>query len=172
MSVFNRNEKEAGNTMPGGEKPRDAAPVTATAAPVKPVQASVQPMGAAVETPKTPGVSVISKALRITGQLESTEDIRIDGEVDGDIHGVSVTVGAGAKVKGSVYGQTVELAGTIEGKIEAKKVVLTSTAHMAGDVIHQDIRIESGAYIDGHCRPGSNKADNKPVEVKKVQAAS
>ena len=170
MSVFNRNEKEAGNPVVGGEKPRDATPVTATA-PVKPVQASVQPMNTA-EAPKTTGVSVISKALRITGQLESTEDIRIDGEVDGDIHGVSVTVGPGAKVKGSVYGQTVELAGTIEGKIEAKRVVLTSTAHMAGDVIHQDIRIESGAYIDGHCRPGTNRAENKPAEVKKVQAAS
>ena len=170
MSVFNRNEKDAGNNMPGGEKPRDATPVTA-AAPAKPVQASVQPMSTH-EAPKTAGVSVISKALRITGQLESTEDIRIDGEVDGDIHGVSVTVGPGAKVKGSVYGQTVELAGTIEGKIEAKKVVLTSTAHMAGDVIHQDIRIESGAYIDGHCRPGTNKADNKPAEVKKVQAVT
>ena len=91
MSVFNRNEKDAGN-MPGGEKPRDAAPVTAP--PVKPAQASVQPMGTA-EAPKSTGVSVISKALRITGQLESTEDIRIDGEVDGDIHGVSVTVGVG-----------------------------------------------------------------------------
>jgi cytoskeletal protein CcmA (bactofilin family) len=169
MSVFNRNEKDAGNNMAGGEKPRDAAPVTA--APAKPAQASVQPMGTA-EAPKSVGVSVISKALRITGQLESTEDIRIDGEVDGDIHGVSVTVGPGAKVKGSVYGQTVELAGTIEGKIEAKKVVLTSTAHMAGDVIHQDIRIESGAYIDGHCRPGTNKIDNRPAEVKKVPAAA
>ena len=169
MSVFNRNEKDAGNNMAGGEKPRDAAPVTA--APTKPVQASVQTLGA-VDAPKSTGVSVISKALRITGQLESTEDIRIDGEVDGDIHGVSVTVGPGAKVKGSVYGQTVELAGTIEGKIEAKKVVLTSSAHMAGDVIHQDIRIESGAYIDGHCRPGTNKLDNKPAEVKKVQVAA
>src|ERR1700753_751418 len=107
MSVFNRNEKEAGNNIPGGEKPRDAAPVTV--APVKPVQASVQPMGGTAEAPKSIGVSVISKALRITGQLESTEDIRIDGEVDGDIHGVSVTVGPGAKVKGSVYGPSVEL---------------------------------------------------------------
>ena len=45
--------------------------------------------------------------------------------------------------------------------------MLTSTAHMAGDVIHQDIKIESGAYIDGHCRPGTNKIDSKPAEVKK-----
>jgi len=34
---------------------------------------------------------------------------------------------------------------------------------MSGDVIHQDIRIESGAYIDGHCRPGTNKTEYKPT---------
>jgi len=103
---------------------------------------------------------VISRALKITGQLESTEDIQIDGEVDGDVRGVSVKVGSGAKVKGTVYGEQVELAGTVDGKIEAKRVILTSTARMSGDVVHQDIRIDSGAFIDGHCKPefGKNKA--------------
>ena len=156
MSMFNRNEKEVNVSSPSGDKPREFTPAPVTAAAAKPATPSVQPVADAGVS-KNSGPSVISKALKITGQLESSEDIRIDGEVDGDIHGVSVTVGAGAKVKGSVYGQTVELAGTIEGKIEAKKVILTGTAHMTGDVIHQDIRIESGAYIDGHCRPGSNK---------------
>jgi hypothetical protein len=32
---------------------------------------------------------------------------------------------------------------------------------MAGDVIHQDITIESGAYINGHCRPEFGKSDSK-----------
>ncbi len=105
----------------------------------------------------TGGVSVISKALKITGQLESTEDIRIDGEVNGDVRAVSVTVGNNAKVKGNVYGDTVELAGTVEGKIEAKKVVLNGTARMTGDVVHQDIRIESGAFVDGHLKPEFGK---------------
>jgi len=159
MSMFNRNDKETDVSAP--DKPRDV-----TSASVAPMAKPVQPVVAPAPDPsasRNAGPSVISKALKITGQLESTEDIRIDGEIEGDIHGVAVTVGSGAKVKGSVYGQTVELAGTIEGKIEAKKVILTSTAHMSGDVIHQDIRIESGAYIDGHCRPGTNKADIKPV---------
>ncbi|MDE2629494.1 MAG: polymer-forming cytoskeletal protein, partial [Alphaproteobacteria bacterium] len=91
----------------------------------------------------------------------STEDIQLDGQIDGDVRGVSIKVGSNAKVKGSVYGETVELAGTIEGKIEAKKVVLTRSAHMSGDVIHQDITIESGAFIDGHCRPEFGKTENK-----------
>ena len=161
MSMFNRNDKETDVSAP--DKPRDVTSASVAAMP-KPVQPVTVPAPAPdLSSARSAGPSVISKALKITGQLESTEDIRIDGEVDGDIHGVSVTVGSGAKVKGSVYGQTVELAGTIEGKIEAKKVILTSTAHMSGDVIHQDIRIESGAYIDGHCRPGTNKADIKPV---------
>ncbi|HEY4274598.1 MAG TPA: polymer-forming cytoskeletal protein [Rhizomicrobium sp.] len=163
MSMFNRNEKDTVTGSAVGEKPAETpAPVAAVPKPVQPVlQPAPEPV-APVRSGNA-GPSVISKALKITGQLESTEDIRIDGEVEGDIHGVSVTVGNGAKVKGSVYGQTVELAGTIEGKIEAKKVILTSTAHMAGDVIHQDIKIESGAYIDGHCRPGTNKLDGKPA---------
>lgn len=110
-------------------------------------------------------VSVISKALKITGQLESTEDIQIDGHVEGDVRAMSVTVGNGAKVKGTVYGETVELAGTVEGKIEAKKVVLTSTAHMSGDVVHQDITIASGAFIDGHCKPEFAKTAAKPVQT-------
>ncbi|MEI9932705.1 MAG: polymer-forming cytoskeletal protein [Rhizomicrobium sp.] len=126
------------------------------AAEIKKPQAVVQPMTASVST--TPGgVSVISKALKITGQLESTEDIRIDGEVNGDVRAKSVTVGNSAKVKGNVYGDTVELAGTVEGKIEAKKVVFSSTARMTGDVVHQDIKIDSGAFINGHLKPEFGK---------------
>jgi cytoskeletal protein CcmA (bactofilin family) len=121
-------------------------------------------------TPVQPAsTSVISKALKITGQLESTENIQIDGEIEGDVRGVHVKVGQNAKVKGSVYGDEVELSGTVDGKIEAKKVVLTSSAHMSGDVIHQDITIHSGAYIAGHCRPEFGKTQSpvlsRPKEV-------
>jgi cytoskeletal protein CcmA (bactofilin family) len=120
----------------------------------------------------SPSVSVISKALKITGQLESTEDIHIEGEVEGDVRGVSVKVGQSARINGTVYGEEVELSGTVNGKIEARKVVLTSTAHMSGDVVHQDIRIDSGAYIDGHCRPEYGRPDGKAHAVQKPAAGS
>ena len=154
MSVFNRTDNKP-NEMPATTVPTSATSYT-PAPEVKKPQAIVQPMASGTSAP-TGGVSVISKALKITGQLESTEDIRIDGEVNGDVRAVSVTVGNNAKVKGNVYGDTVELAGTVEGKIEAKKVVLNGTARMTGDVVHQDIRIESGAFIDGHLKPEFGK---------------
>jgi cytoskeletal protein CcmA (bactofilin family) len=160
MSVFTRGDK---STDPNTGAKATAQPLGAAS----PAPAMTQPDPAL--RPSTPssfaqsgqGVSIISKALKITGQLESTEAVQIDGEVDGDIRAASVKVGGNAKVKGTVYGEVVELAGRVEGKIEAKKVVLTHTAHMAGDVIHQDITIESGAYINGHCRPEFGKSDTK-----------
>ncbi len=115
--------------------------------------------------------SVISKALKITGELESTEDIQIDGQIEGDVRGVGVKIGQNAKVKGSVYGEEVELAGSIDGKIEAKRVILTGTARMTGDVLHQDIKIESGAFISGNLKPDMGKPDARPIP-KPVAVAS
>ena len=107
--------------------------------------------------------SVISKALKITGELQSTEDIQVDGQIEGDVHGVGVKIGENAKVKGTVYGDEVELAGTVEGKIESKKVILAGTARMTGDIWHQDIKIESGAFISGSLKPEYGKSDSKPT---------
>ena len=116
--------------------------------------------------------SHISKSTKITGQIESTENIQIDGQIDGDVRGIAVKVGNGAKVKGTVYGDEVELAGSVEGKIEAKKVVLTGTAHMSGDVVHQDITIQSGAHIDGHCKPDYGKTALKTQPTLKAVAGT
>ena len=116
--------------------------------------------------------SVISKALKITGELESTEDIQIDGQIEGDVRGVGVKIGQNAKVKGTVYGDEVELAGTIEGKIEAKKVILAGTARMTGDIWHQEIKIETGAYVSGTLKPELGKADSRPKPAMASTGAS
>jgi len=179
MTMFTRNDKptESNATFLASQSVRDKveAPVptpTLVPEPLEPKRpmAAAYPMQSVVSA--APRASVISKAMKITGQLESTEDIQIDGEVDGDVRALSVKVGSNAKVKGAVYGDEVEVAGTVDGKIEAKKVLLTSTARMSGDIVHQEIAIHSGAFIDGHCKPDYGKADTKNViPVRKPAAA-
>lgn len=171
MSMFTRTDKgpEPNAQMKPSPTPdkKDAAPgaapppSAAAAEPKRPV-ATAQPMSG---RPTGQGTSVISRALKITGQLESSEDIEILGEVEGDVRAASVRVGQGAKIRGTVYGEEVELAGTVEGKIEARKVVLTSSAHMSGDVVHSDVSIQSGAYINGHLKPeyGKNESNVQPL---------
>ena len=174
MSMFTRTDKgpePAPGVKPAlaGEK-KDAPVITpppaahAAPEPKRPLATAQTIVGPA----SAPGTSVISRALKITGQLESSEDIEIQGEVEGDVRALTVRVGAGAKVRGTVYGEEVELAGTVDGKIEARKVVLTSSAHMSGDVVHQDISIQSGAYINGHCRPEYGKPDSNVQPLHKA----
>jgi cytoskeletal protein CcmA (bactofilin family) len=104
------------------------------------------------------GPSIISSALNVTGRLESAGDIQIDGRVEGDVRGQTVRIGDGATVKGTIMGALVELAGTIEGKIDAESVVLAKTARMSGDIVHRSLRIDAGAHFDGNSRPRSKGA--------------
>jgi cytoskeletal protein CcmA (bactofilin family) len=117
------------------------------------------------------GPSIISAALTVIGRLECAADIQIDGKVEGDISGHVVRIGAGATVKGTVFGEIVELAGSIEGKIEAKTAVLAKTAHMTGDIAYQSLQIEQGACFEGNCRQSPAKAAPKTV-VPKFGAAA
>jgi cytoskeletal protein CcmA (bactofilin family) len=103
------------------------------------------------------GPSIISSALVIVGRLESAGDIQIDGKVDGDVRGQAVRIGGTAVVKGTVTGDLVELAGSLEGKIEARSVVLSRTARMSGDIVHQSLQIEEGSYFNGASRPNYAK---------------
>jgi cytoskeletal protein CcmA (bactofilin family) len=189
MSLFNRNDKSGDiqpqlqATPPKAAQPQAALPqaVQPQTVPQPAESAAAKPAGQPTATAKpTPTpmetgaimASVISKALKITGELESTEDIQIDGQIEGDVHGVGVKIGQNAKVKGTVYGDEVELAGTIEGKIESKKVILAGTARMTGDIWHQDIKIESGAYINGSLKPELGKSDAKPAAKQATATAT
>lgn len=175
MTMFTRNDKSpepvTRSSAPAGDKPEAAAPPTQPQEIRRPQEPVHTASSHHLSTVPSQSMSVISKALKITGQLESTENIQIDGEVEGDVRGVCVKVGHSAKVKGAVYGDEVELSGTVEGKIEAKKVVLTGSARMSGDVIHQDITIQSGAYISGHCRPEFGKGEARSVVLNKPKEA-
>jgi len=182
MSLFNRGDKSGSGpqqperpqnqTRPAPPPPQAKAEavILKTAEPPRPTQAE-PPRPAPIVQPPTPTTartgahmpSVISKTLKIKGQLESSEDIQIDGDIEGDVRGINVKIGQNAKVKGTVYGDEVELAGTIEGKIESKKVTLTGTARMTGDILHQDIKIDSGAFISGSLKPEYGKSDSKPT---------
>jgi cytoskeletal protein CcmA (bactofilin family) len=115
--------------------------------------------------------SIISADLKVVGDLHCAGDIQIEGTVDGDIKSQTVTVGEGANVSGSIYGQTVRVSGNVKGQIEAKSVTLAKTAQVTGDVVHETLSIEAGAHLEGMCRrlqPDSKKpaGDSKVSDLK------
>lgn len=96
--------------------------------------------------------SIISADLSIEGNLNSGGEIQVDGVVNGDIRCKALIVGVKGSVVGEVVAQTVRMHGAIKGMIRAKSVFLASTARMSGDVEHESLAIEPGAYMEGHCK--------------------
>ncbi|MBR2654940.1 bactofilin family protein [Yoonia sp.] len=96
-----------------------------------------------------PPASVLSSDLLVTGNLKTTGDIQIEGQVEGDIRAHLLTVGEGATVKGEVVADDVVVNGRVVGRVRGLKVRLTSTARVEGDIIHKTIAIESGAHFEG-----------------------
>ena len=127
-------------------KPTEAkAPVPAPAPAPTPAPADLK-----VSAPKAkPPASILSSDLHIKGNLKTTGDIQIEGEVDGDIRAHLLTIGESATVRGEVIADDVVINGRIIGRVRGLKVRLTSTARVEGDIIHKTIAIESGAHFEG-----------------------
>jgi len=157
VSMFTRNDQGADRSRPAQE-PQPAGP-------------TAQPETARAASPASQIVSVISKGLTVTGNLESEGQIQVDGKIEGDVRGQTVTVGEGAVIKGAVYGDSVKVSGTIEGKVEAQAVAITKSGHLKGDIIHERLEIEGGAHVDGHCQPTYNKSSGKVTPLKPASEA-
>ena len=93
--------------------------------------------------------TIIPADLQITGDLVSSGDIRVEGVIHGDITCRTLTLTGQPVVQGSVEAETVHIAGTFNGKVQAKKVFLTKAARMAGEIHYQALEIEPGASFEG-----------------------
>lgn len=113
--------------------------------------------------------SIISADLTIDGNLNSGGEIQVDGVVNGDIRCKALIVGVKGSVIGEVVAQTVRMHGAVKGMIRAKSVFLASTARMSGDVEHESLAIEPGAYMEGHCKRITETSVAQVVEVSRAE---
>lgn len=112
-----------------------------------------------------PHVSIISNDLTILGKdlkIISKGAIQVDGEIQGEIRGVDVTVGAKGKVIGTVAARNVIVDGEVLGEIQAKNVSLRSKSRVEGDVHHQSLSMDQGAIFDGRSRRHEKGDDLEP----------
>ncbi len=96
--------------------------------------------------------SIISKSLRINGDLQSAGHVHIDGTIHGDLQAASVVIGEKGTIEGNVDTDSIDVRGFVSGNITARVVEFRATAHFVGDTTHEELRIEKGACIDGNFR--------------------
>jgi len=126
------------------------------------------PQPAAVQAKRPPGrgaPSIISADLIVRGTLFSAGDVQIDGKVEGDIRAGGLVIGDKAIIVGDVYAEEAVIRGRVEGGISARKVQLCSTCHVEGNILHEALAVEIGAYFEGNCRHSENPLANAPENI-------
>ena len=96
-------------------------------------------------------VSRISQGEAIRGDLSSSTDIRIDGQVDGTLFSEGkVVVGETARLSGKLFATNVDFWGKMDGDIFVKDTLsLKSSAVVNGNIHVRKIQVEMGAQING-----------------------
>ncbi|MBD3660710.1 MAG: polymer-forming cytoskeletal protein, partial [Arenibacter algicola] len=71
-----------------------------------------------------------------------------------------------AKIKGEILADTVRVHGHVNGQIKAKFVNLAKSAHVIGDILHENLSIQEGAFLEGHITHMSEAEAAKSLERK------
>ncbi len=123
-----------------------------------------------METPKTE-FAHIGKSVIIKGELSGSEDLYIDGQVEGSIElsGNRLIIGPHGQVRANVNAKGVVVQGKLDGNIRAsERAELTKSAVAVGDIVAQRVAIEEGAYFKGKV---DIQRDGAKAEVAKTDAS-
>jgi cytoskeletal protein CcmA (bactofilin family) len=105
-----------------------------------------------METPRSVDVATIGKSVVVRGELSGSEDLYVDGEVDGSIslRGQSLTIGPNGRVRANLEARNVIVHGRVDGNVNASdRVDLRKSASLIGDISTARVAIEDGAYFKG-----------------------
>jgi cytoskeletal protein CcmA (bactofilin family) len=104
------------------------------------------------DAPRGVDVATIGKSVIVKGELSGSEDLYVDGEVEGSIslRGQSLTVGPNGRVRANIEARNVIVHGQVDGNLRAsERVDLRKSASLTGDISTARISIEDGAYFKG-----------------------
>jgi cytoskeletal protein CcmA (bactofilin family) len=125
-----------------------APPVQTATSPVVPFNAPSTRLGnASVRETARLGAS-----LAIKGHITGTEDLRIDGKVDGPVslRGHELTVGPTAQLNSEIQAGEVVVYGKVVGNLHARgRVDIKKDGSIVGDISSARISIEDGAHFKG-----------------------
>jgi cytoskeletal protein CcmA (bactofilin family) len=93
--------------------------------------------------------SLIATDISIEGDLRGDGELQVDGSFVGDVTVSRLAVGEKGQIEGSVHAEVADIRGRVVGSVTAKQVRLFASAHVEGDITHEQLTMEAGALFEG-----------------------
>ena len=117
----------------------------------------------------------IGKSVVIKGELTASEDLTIEGQVDGkiELRQNVLTIGPNGKIKAQVVAKTVVVEGQVQGNVTAtERIDIRDKGSVEGDLSAPRVAIADGAHFRGSIDMQQAKAGDKAHDAKPSVAAS
>lgn len=148
----------------------DSSSDSANAPKISSVALTSTPLTSSSPAVSSRAAACISQGIKIKGEVTGSEDLFVDGLVDGKLNlaNGSLTIGPNGSVKADVNAREVIVRGKIEGKVTGRdKVQVWSTGQITGEVQTERLAIEEGALLKGKVEAGK-----QPVRAADTKAAA
>jgi cytoskeletal protein CcmA (bactofilin family) len=111
----------------------------------------------------------LGKGTRVTGKLTFEGPVRIEGQVEGEIHAQdTLTIGESAVVNAQITGSAVIIHGRVTGDVTARKrLEIRAPGKLFGNISAPSLVIHEGVVFEGHCTMGGEpaRAEKTPPKV-------
>lgn len=108
-------------------------------------------------------LNVIVEGSKIVGDFIAESNVRIDGEIQGNVSSSSkIVIGQSGIIKGNLVCADADVEGTIEGMLKVESLLtLRSNAKVTGEITTSKIQIEEGAQFSGQCKMSNFSPSSK-----------
>jgi cytoskeletal protein CcmA (bactofilin family) len=117
--------------------------------------------------------AALGRSVAVKGELTGSEDLTVDGRVDGsiDLSQHALTIGPNAVIHARIVAKTVTVFGSVVGNIKAHELIVRKGASVQGDLTCTRLGIQDGAHFCGkvdmahRVRIGHGQADESATPV-------
>ena len=114
---------------------------------------------------RSTNLSTLSAGVKYEGNISGGGDIQIDGALKGDVRVARVLIGESGVVEGSITADMIEVRGRIAGTVTAKTIKLLATSRVEGDLTHEQLSIDQGAWFQGRSTQAKPNAAPAALEA-------
>lgn len=112
-------------------------------------------------------LNIIVEGSKVIGDMITESNLRIDGEVKGNVSSASkVVIGINGSILGNLTCADADIEGDVKGFINVESLtVLRANAKIEGEITTAKLQIEEGAQFSGNCKMSNFKGNSKPIAV-------